>query len=189
MNLCIDPSSLLLIAIGLSMDVLSVAAVTGFCLGKMSSLQITRLAISFGAFHVFMPMIGWLVGITIVDIISGYDHWAAFILLLFVGGRMLLEGFKNSKDSDPASILRINSLLIFSLAVSIDSIAIGLTFSLQKVSIIIPALVIGLTAFIFTFLGVLAGSKVGSWMGRWAQIIGGIILIGIGIRVLLSHIL
>ena len=135
-----------------------------------------------------MPTIGWFAGITIVDLISGYDHWAAFLLLIFVGGRMLIGGIKDKKNADPSKILQINSLLLFSLAVSIDSIAIGLSFSLQKVPILIPAIVIGITAFAFTFLGVFVGCKTGSWIGRWAQIIGSIILIGIGFRVLLSHI-
>jgi putative Mn2+ efflux pump MntP len=162
----------MLLAIGLSMDVLSVAAVTGFGLDRMTARQITRLASSFGAFHVIMPVLDWLAGTTVVNLISGYDHWAAF-LLAFVGGR----------------ILQNSSLLLFSVAVSIDSIAVGLSFSLEKTPILVPALVIGATAFAFTYLGVALSNRADGWLGRWAQVVGGVILIGIGLRVILTHIM
>jgi len=185
----LDPLSLMLLAIGLSMDVLSVAAVTGFGLDRMTARQITRLASSFGAFHVIMPVLGWLAGATVVNLISVYDHWAAFLLLAFVGGRMLLEAARGGKEVDPARILQNSSLLLFSVAVSIDSIAVGLSFSLEKTPILVPALVMGATAFAFTYLGVALGNRAGGWLGRWAQVVGGIILIGIGLRVILTHIM
>ena len=183
----IEPASLLLLSVGLSMDVLSVAAATGFGMGRMTGRQMTRLATSFGAFHTFMPILGWAAGTTFVDLISDYDHWAAFILLAFVGGRMLFEAARNGEDVDPSRILKNSSLLFFSVAVSIDSVAVGLSFSLEKVSILVPALVMGATAFAFTYLGVALGNRAGGWLGRWAQVVGGVILIGIGLRVLLTH--
>lgn len=185
----LDIISLLLLAVGLSMDVLSVSAVTGLGLGEFNSKQMARLAASFGGFHVFMPVLGWLAGSTIVDLISGYDHWAAFLLLALVGGKMFIEGVRGGEKVDVDSILGVKNLLFFSLAVSIDSVAVGLSFSLEKVAIIIPALVIGATAFIFTYLGVYLGNKTGHWLGQWSQIIGGVILFGIGLRVLLTHLL
>ena len=102
---------------------------------------------------------------------------------------MLFNGIKNSEDDEPNTnkILENQSLLLFSLAVSIDSIAIGLSFSLENVPILLPAVIIGVTAFTFTFIGVIVGSRVGIKAGRWAEIIGGIILIGIGIQILLNH--
>jgi putative Mn2+ efflux pump MntP len=185
----LDIISLLLLAVGLSMDVLSVSAVTGLGLGEFNSKQMARLAASFGGFHVFMPVLGWLAGSTIVDLISGYDHWAAFLLLALVGGKMFIEGVRGGEKVDVDSILGVKNLLFFSLAVSIDSVAVGLSFSLEKVAIIIPALVIGATAFIFTYLGVYLGNRTGHWLGKWSQIIGGVILFGIGLRVLLTHLL
>jgi putative Mn2+ efflux pump MntP len=149
----------------------------------------TRLATSFGAFHIFMPVLGWAAGTTFVGLISGYDHWAAFILLAFVGGRMLLEAARGGEEVDPARILQNSSLLLFSVAVSIDSVAVGLSFSLQKIEILAPSFVIGATAFAFTYLGVALGNRAGGWLGRWAQVVGGLILIGIGLRVLLTHIM
>jgi putative Mn2+ efflux pump MntP len=185
----LDVLSLLLLAVGLSMDVLSVSAVTGFGLGKLSSKQMVRLSVAFGGFHVFMPILGWLAGSTVVDLISSYDHWAAFLLLSFVGGKMFIEGVRGGEKVDANSIFDLRSLLLFSLAVSIDSVAVGLSFSLEKVAILIPALVIGVTAFVFTYLGVYLGSKTGHWLGKWSQIMGGVILFGIGLRIFLSHML
>ena len=185
----IDLFSLLLLSIGLSMDVLSVSAVTGFGLGRMSREQMMRLAAAFGAFHVFMPILGWLAGGSLITLISGYDHWVAFILLAFVGGRMLLEGVRGGKKIDPSRILETRSLLLFSLAVSVDSIAVGLSFGLGGVPIVFPAAIIGATAFAFTLVGVEVGSRAGQWLGRWSQIAGGLILILIGLRVLISHLI
>ena len=170
------------------MDVLSVSAVTGFGLGHMNREQMLRLATAFGGFHIFMPVLGWLAGSTIVNLISNYDHWTAFLLLAFVGGKMLLEGARGENDVEPGKILEVKSLLLFSVAVSIDSIAVGMSFSLEKVAILLPAMLMGATAFAFTFLGVYLGNKTGHWLGRWSQIVGGVILIGIGLRILLSHI-
>ena len=185
----IEPASLLLLSVGLSMDVLSVAAATGFGMSRMTGRQMTRLATSFGAFHIFMPVLGWAAGTTFVGLISGYDHWAAFILLAFVGGRMLLEAARGGEEVDPARILQNSSLLLFSVAVSIDSVAVGLSFSLQKIEILAPSFVIGATAFAFTYLGIALGNRAGGWLGRWAQVVGGLILIGIGLRVILTHIM
>jgi putative Mn2+ efflux pump MntP len=185
----LDVISLLLLAVGLSMDVLSVSAVTGFGLGKLSSKQMLRLAAAFGSFHVFMPILGWLAGSTIVDLISIYDHWAAFLLLALVGGKMLIEGVRGGEKVDVDSILVFKSLLLFSVAVSIDSVAVGLSFSLEKVAILVPALVIGATAFVVTYIGVYLGNKTGHWLGKWSQVIGGVILFGIRLRVLLTHLM
>jgi len=184
-----DVVSLLLLAVGLSMDVLSVSAVTGFGMGRMSRGQMLRLAGAFGAFHVFMPFLGWLAGGSIVGFISGYDHWVAFLLLAFVGGRMLLEGVRGGEEFDLGRILETRSLILFSIAVSVDGVAVGLSFGIGGVPIIFPALVIGVTAFAFTLVGVAVGSKAGPWLGRWSQISGGLILIIIGLRVLLSHLM
>ena len=186
----LDFFSLILLAIGLSMDVFSVACIVGFGLRGIKREQVLKIASSFGVFHVIMPILGWFAGAAFIDLISGYDHWVAFFLLAFVGGRMFYNSIKNSKEDEPDTnkILENPSLLLFSLAVSIDSIAIGLSFSLERVPILYPAVVIGFTAFVFTFLGIIIGSRVGTKAGRWAELIGGTILIIIGIRVLLSHI-
>ncbi len=185
----LDVVSLLLLAAGLSMDVFSVSAATGCGMGKIARGQMLRLATAFGAFHVFMPFIGWFAGERVAYLIEGYDHWLAFLLLAFVGGRMLLEGIRGDEDVDPSRILQLGSLMVFSLAVSIDSIAVGLSFGLEGVPILFPAVLIGTTAFVFTYIGVAVGCRTGEWIGRWSQIAGGLVLLIIGLRILLSHIL
>jgi len=187
----LDFSSLILLSIGLSMDVFSVACIVGFGVRTIRRDQIAKIAFSFGVFHFLMPLLGWTIGAAFIDLISRYDHWAAFLILAFVGGRMCINGIKNSKDDEPDTnkILENKSLFLFSLAVSIDSVAIGLSFSLENVPILLPAVIIGVTALIFTFIGIIVGRRVGTKAGRWAEIIGGIILIGIGIQVLLNHII
>ena len=173
------------------MDVFSVACIIGFGIGNIRREQVTKIAFSFGFFHILMPILGWVTGAAFIDLISGYDHWAAFLLLAFVGGRMLFNGVKNSEDNEhyTKKIFENQSLLLFSLAVSIDSVAIGLSFSLENTPILFPAVIIGVTAFVFTFIGVAVGGRVGIKAGRWAELVGGIILIGIGIRILFSHII
>ncbi len=185
----VDLVSLLLLSVGLSIDVLSVSAVTGFGLGRVNRGQMLRLAVTFGAFHVFMPILGWLAGGSLIALISGYDHWVAFLLLAFVGGRMLLEGVRGGEKVDPSAIFELRSLLLFSLAVSVDSIAVGLSFGIGGVPIVFPAALIGATAFAFTIVGVTVGCRAGQSLGKWSQIIGGLILILIGLRVLISHLM
>jgi len=184
----LDVVSLLLLAVGLSMDVFSVSAATGCGMGKIDRGQMLRLAASFGVFHTFMPLIGWFAGDSVAALISGYDHWLAFLLLAFVGGRMLIEGIRGDEDVDPSRILEFRSLMLFSVAVSIDSIAVGLSFGLEGVPILVPALLIGGAAFVFTYIGVTVGCKTGEWIGRWSQVAGGLVLLIIGLRILLSHI-
>jgi len=182
-----EPVSLLALAVGLSMDVFSVGAVTGLCLGKLEWRQMGQLSISFGAFHVVMPILGWLAGVTVVGLIGGLDHWATFCLLLFVGGKMLIGGLRGDDPESVRDILSTRNLLLFSLAVSLDSVAVGLGFGMERVAVLIPSLVIGLTAFALTWAGIYLGCRSGSWFGRYAQLAGGLVLIGIGLRVLLSH--
>ncbi len=187
MSVYAEPLSLMALAVGLSMDVFSVSAVAGLCLGSVEWRQVSRLSLSFGAFHVFMPILGWLAGETIVGLISGLDHWVAFGLLLFVGGKMLVGGLRGGDPESVRDILGIRSLLVFSLAVSLDSVAVGLGFGIEKVAVLLPALVIGMTAFAFTWAGIYLGYRSGAWFGKYAEVAGGLVLIGIGIRVLISH--
>ena len=137
-----------------------------------------------------MIVIGWLAGRTVIDFISAYDHWLAFGLLAFIGGRMLWESFRE-EDEEKAK-KNINSwltLFALSIATSIDSLAVGLSFAFLKTDILIAAITVGLAAFIITIIAQLIGNKVGSMVGKRAEIFGGLILIGIGIKILLEHLL
>ena len=149
-----------------------------------------RTALAFGFFQAVMPVLGWLAGRTIVDIISDYDHWIAFGLLAFIGGKMLWESFERkeekSKNTDITSGLL---LLTASLATSIDALAVGLSFAFVDVNIILASLTIGIIAFVVTAVGFPLGRKISRVAGRWAEVIGGTVLIGIGLRILVTHLL
>jgi manganese efflux pump family protein len=181
--------SILIIAVGLSMDCFAVALGAGFSLGKIRKIQVLRLALAFGVFQAVMPVIGWLVGRTVIDYVAPYDHWVAFGLLAIIGGRMLWEFFEKKEKTEAVDVTRGVRLLILSVATSIDSLAVGLSFAFLEVNIGIAVAIIGVVAFIVTAIGVIIGRKVGQLIGRWAELSGGLILIGIGLRILLSHLL
>jgi putative Mn2+ efflux pump MntP len=188
MELGIDVISLIMLSIGLAMDAFSVATVTGFGLDKLKIKDATKMSFSFGAAHTVMPILGWAMGATVVRFISSYDHWVAFILLAFVGIRMVFDGLKEGEDRvDPSTIINTASLLLFTLAVSIDSLAVGLSFSLERISIFVPSLFMGAGTLTFTLLGLLLGNRTGQAFGKKAQILGGSVLVFIGLRIVSSH--
>ncbi len=183
----IDIYSLVLLSVGLAMDAFSVATVTGFGLGRIKISDATRMSISFGAAHVVMPVLGWFLGSTIVDLVSSYDHWVAFLLLFFVGGRMIKEGLDGDGEVDPSEILGTANLIMFTVAVSIDALAVGLSFRLEDLPILVPSLFMGTGTLLFTFVGLLVGNRTGKAFGKKAQIMGGLVLIGIGARIVFTH--
>ncbi|OGO43630.1 MAG: hypothetical protein A2137_05515 [Chloroflexi bacterium RBG_16_58_8] len=149
-----------------------------------------RVALSFGLFQAFMTLVGWLAGRTVIGFISPYDHWLAFLLLAFVGGRMVWESFR---DKDPGGkrtdITRWGLLLALSVATSLDALAVGLSFAFLKVNISLASLIIGLVALAVTGIGFALGKKLGAVVGKRAEVVGGAILIVIGLRILLENIL
>ena len=178
------------IAIGLAMDAFAVSIAAGVRLKKVRARQIFRLAWHFGFFQAMMPVIGWFAGLTVRSLIEHYDHWIAFALLAFVGIRMIWEAFQDETSRDQ----RLDptkgwTLVILSVATSIDALAVGLSLSMLKISIWGPALIIGLIAGMFTIIGLQLGQKVGSVgrLSRYAEIIGGIVLLIIGLKILYEH--
>ena len=189
MSQSMDVYSLILLSIGLAMDAFSVAIVSGFGLGKMKLADSLKVSSSFGAAHIIMPILGWFLGSTVVTFIQRWDHWLAFILLAYVGVRMLREGLSEDiKAIEASDLLEFTSLIMFTVTVSIDALAVGLSFSLQELSIWIPSLFIGVGTLIFTFIGLNIGNKTGKRFGKKAQIVGGLILILIGLRIVFLHI-
>lgn len=175
----------LLIALGLAMDAFSVSVVQGM---ESKEHRVTNglvMAGSFGIFQSLMPIIGWIAGLQLIDLISGFDHWVAFILLAFVGGKMIYGSRSTQEKGSPK--ISASVLLVLSVATSIDALAVGLSFSLLSVSIAAPVLIIGVVAFILSFLGFYFGSNIGRMFDNKIQILGGLILIGIGIKILLEH--
>ena len=134
-----------------------------------------------------MPIVGWFAGMTVAPVIEGYDHWVAFGLLTFVGGRMIIESFhqdEKTHETDPTKGL---TLMILSVATSIDALAVGLSFAFLNIPILYPSLIIGVVAFIMTMVGMKFGEKLGVVMGKKVERIGGLILIGIGVKILMEH--
>lgn len=183
-----DTLTLLGIAIALAMDAFAVALTAGMVLPRLTGRHLFRFGFHFGLFQALMPVLGWLAGITVREQIESFDHWLAFTLLTLVGGKMLWEAWQgdedNPREGDPTRGL---SLLMLSIATSIDALAVGLSLAVLGVTIWTPALVIGITAAILTICGMLLGRKVGQRWGTRVEILGGLILIGIGIKILLEH--
>ncbi len=137
-----------------------------------------------------MPVLGWLAGNTVVDFISGFDHWIAFGLLGYVGGKMMYESFRHSEsDKRQPDMTRGWALLTLSVATSIDALAVGLSFAFLDVNIATAAFTIGIAALAVTTMGFLVGRKAGALLGKRAELAGGVILLAIAVRILLSHLL
>ncbi len=169
------------------MDAFAVSITSGITLRHLRIRHALKIALSFGFFQAIMPIIGWLSGISLRSIISGVDHWIAFGLLSIIGCKMIYESFKLESDKGKINPQNIYVLFILSIATSIDALAVGLSLSFLKVAIILPAIIIGIVTFLLSFLGVYIGNKVGHFFERKIEIIGGLILIGIGIKILIEH--
>ena len=177
------------IAFALAMDAFAVSLGLGLSLKPATGGQTFRLAFHFGLFQFLMPVVGWAAGETLIHHIEKYDHWVAFVLLLGVGGKMIYESFRPEKDSgsgrsDPT---RGASLLVLSVATSLDALAVGLSLAALRVDIVFPAVVIGIVAFAMTVAGMKIGPSLGKIIGRRAELLGGVILILIGIKILVDH--
>ncbi len=177
-----------LLAVGLGVDAFSVAIGIGAANVKKSFAPVLRLSLAFGLFQFVMPLAGWLAGSTVVDMIQNYDHWIAFALLVIVGGKMIREGFEKESEEEKADQTRGWPLLLLSIATSIDALAVGFSFSLLKTPILFPAAVIGVVCFIMTAVGMLFGKGLARIFGKKVEILGGLVLIAIGIKILVEHI-
>ena len=179
----LDPTAVFLLAVGLAMDSISVAIAVGLKLGDRL-LQAFRLSMAFGLSHIAMPMLGWWLGLSIIDFISAYDHWVAFLLLTLIGLTMIFR-----EEQREPRLLDLLNLLALSIATSIDAVAAGISLYLEQVPIIPSALLIGVVVAILTFTAALASGRIGRSLGRWTRIVGGFILISVGLRILMIHIL
>ncbi len=181
---------IILIALGLSMDAFAVAIAMGYSIKKFHSGHALALAFAFGFFQFIMPIVGWLSGIGFKSFISQYDHWVAFFLLSAIGIKMIYEALPIKKVEETKDVvLTLQLLLILALATSIDALAVGFSLSVLKVSIILPSILIGIITFFVSILGCWLGNKFGEIFGNKLEIVGGLILIGIGIKVLIEHLL
>ncbi len=170
------------------MDAFSVALVASFGMGKVKLADSLKVSGTFGIAHVIMPTAGWFLGSTVLGLIQRWDHWIAFLLLAFVGGKMLMEGLnEDAEDINANELLGMASLLMFTVAVSIDALAVGLSYSVQGLSIWVPSLYMGVGTLVFTFIGLNIGNRTGQRFGKQAQVFGGLVLILTGLRITLAH--
>jgi len=183
-----DLITIILIAVGLAMDAFAVSIAKGMAISRQRRKFALLLGGFFGGFQMLMPAIGWLVGLSFKEIIMGVDHWIAFGLLAFIGVKMIYDSTRKDSDKKDES-LRLHSILILAIATSIDALMVGLSFAFLNTSILEPILVIGLITFMLSVIGFFFGCGLGRVFGNKIKIVGGLILIAIGLRILLEHIL
>jgi len=177
---------LMLIAIGLAMDCFAVSVTRGIATKKNRMENALALAASFGVFQAAMTLAGWQIGKGLINLISGVDHWVAFALLALVGCKMVYESGKDGEERD-IKPLNLSLLLMLSVATSIDAFAVGLSIAFLKISVLTAALLIGAVSFAMSFSGFFIGCGACRMCGGRAETIGGLILIGIGLKIVIEH--
>jgi manganese efflux pump family protein len=175
------------IAIGLSFDSFAVATSSGFMLKNIRFTEAMKISFSFAFFQGLMPVLGWLAGSAFKHYIENIDHWIAFGLLLIIGLKMIIESLKHESKRQQLNPLDLKVMVSMSLATSIDALIIGISFAIISYNIVISVLVIGSVTFIIAMLGILFGKKAGKHLGQELDIIGGLILIAMGTKILIEH--
>jgi manganese efflux pump family protein len=180
-----------LTGVGLSMDAVAVSICSGLSTPNVKWSQAFKMAFFFGAFQAAMPVAGYFGGIAFQQSLRAIDHWIAFGLLGFIGGKMMYEGLRRDDDDDekPGVNFETRRLIMLAIATSVDALAVGLTFSLLEIAIVLGALVIGLVTFSLCLPAVRLGARLGAGVAHRAEFFGGIILLGIGLKILLEHLI
>lgn len=180
-----------LIGVGLSMDAFAVSICKGLGMTKLNKKQAIIIGVYFGGFQALMPLIGWALGINFQQYITSVDHWIAFALLGYIGGKMAIEAIKGWKEEDRVEEkdkpLDHKEMLLMAIATSIDALAVGITFAFLDTPIVEAIVVIGITTFVLSIIGVVVGNIFGSKYKSKAELVGGIILIIIGVKILVEH--
>jgi putative Mn2+ efflux pump MntP len=181
--------TIMVIAVGLAIDAFAVSIVSGGAYRQLHVKHALRMAVFFGGFQAIMPLIGFLAGLSVKQYIESYDHWIAFGLLSAVGGKMIYESFKIKSIEEKFDPSNLFVLLVLSVATSIDALAIGITLSFITSSIIAAVIIIGVVTFVLSYLGVCIGKRFGHFFENKIEAVGGLVLIGLGIKILLEHLL
>jgi putative Mn2+ efflux pump MntP len=179
--------TIIIIAVGLAMDALAVSIVSGTTYRQLKVQHALRIAIFFGGFQAFMPAVGSLVGMSVRAYIANYDHWVAFALLTAVGIKMIYESFKIKPAHQNLDVSNLLVLLVLSVATSIDALAVGITLSLLRISLVTAVTIIGLVTFVLSYLGTYIGNCFGHFFESKIEAIGGLILIGLGLKIVIEH--
>jgi putative Mn2+ efflux pump MntP len=176
-----------LIGIGLSMDCFAVSLALGTTTKNTLLYTAVIFTLCFGIFQTGMTLLGWAAGTWLVIFIAGFDHWLAFLLLGLIGAKMIHEGLEEEEEEETIAVLQFVPVMVLSFATSIDALAVGVSFAFLRMSILVPALIIGIVAFIISFAGVMSGMKLKAVLGRRIEILGGLILILIGLNIVYTH--
>jgi putative Mn2+ efflux pump MntP len=183
--------SILLLAFGLSMDAMAVAAARGFAVRRVRFRHVALVAGLFGGFQALMPFIGWLLGSRVGHVIQTWDHWVVFAVLAGIGGKMLWEAFQQQHDAplDEQTAFGLRVMLLLAIATSVDALAAGFTLPLLGAPLALSLSTIGLTTALLSAVGLFAGHRFGAALGKRLDALGGIVLIGLGSKTLLEHLL
>lgn len=179
---------IILVGIGLSMDAFAVSICKGLSMKKLKWKNAVIVGAYFGLFQAIMPLSGYLLGTTFSDLVISIDHWIAFILLTTIGGKMLKEAYSNNEE-DENDKLDFKTMLVLAIATSIDALAVGITFAFFEINIIKAISIIGFLTFTISAIGVIIGNKFGHKFQGKAEIVGGVILILIGLKILVEHLM
>ena len=177
---------LLFIAVSLSMDAFAVSVCKGLNMKKINYKHAVIIGGFFGVFQAVMPLIGWAVGKQFADLVTSVSHWIAFGLLVFIGGKMLIEAIKGGDDEEVPDGLDYKELFVLAVATSIDALAVGVVFAFENVKIVPSVLLIGVVTFVLSVIGVAVGNRFGAKYNKRAEIAGGVILILLGTKILLE---
>jgi len=188
----LDFATIFFIAVGLAMDAFAVSIVTSLSLKSVDKRQIFRLSFHCGLFQFLMPVIGWYLGASFSKYISSYDHWIALALLSIIGGKMIHESFESKESAEDKSEIikdptRGWSLMFLVVATSIDALAVGVSLAMLNINIFYPAAVIGVVTLALTVIGMKIGERLGMAFSNRMELIGGVILVGIGVKIALEH--
>lgn len=181
-------TDIILLAIGLAMDCFAVSIACGMAMKKLTFWPVVRIAFFFGLFQAVMPLIGWLVGSRFQTYIEHFDHWVAFGILVFLGGRMIHEQFKQKHpDKKRLNPYKLAVILSLAVATSIDALAVGFTFAFLNIDLWLSVIIIGIASLLFSLIGILFGHHFLNRFKIPAELLGGLVLIGIGTKILLEH--
>ena len=179
---------IIFIGLGLAMNAFAVSIASGTIYRKTCNKNALKMASAFGSFQAIMPVIGWLAGLKLREFIKDYDHWVAFVLLAFIGIKMIYESFKIKRSQEQADLISTGTILILALATSIDALAVGITFSfLLAGSLIIAVIIIGIITFVLSYAGFYIGKNFGHFFETGIEALGGLILLAIGTKIILEH--
>jgi putative Mn2+ efflux pump MntP len=179
--------SLIIIAIGLSMDAFAVSITSGIAIKRMHLGHAIVIGLFFGSFQALMPLLGWVGGIRFALWIKEFDHWIACAILAFLGLKMILESRSLEQKQQLSNPMEIPILFMMAVATSIDALAVGVTLSFLEISILTPITIIGSITFLLSFFGTYIGNSFGSFLESKIEIAGGVMLIGIGFKILIEH--